>query len=609
MSFPQRLRRRADSCLRALSLALGSLLAGTTCPGQLLIAPEHMFLTNTGSSSLTWRTTGGHFQLFYDASIFLNQGVVGPVRIDRLRFRPAMGISQLGGMTFVGDGSTRGVNLSIGTSAVDLMQASTVFAANRGAMQQVLRHATVQVSASTGGLPNDSIIDVPIPGGFVYDPTSGEDLLVEIDTPAVSGGVMPMMATSHLLSQGCRRLSSGNQQASYGTFSSFANVILFDVSGGPGGVATVEPALSTVVGRGCQRRARSFGQQFPGPAPAFDLPLGSLLRMTPDVPFAPTRYDVTLQQGAVVVPPAGQPVMANDGMPMADDSISQPLDFAAAFTFPFVGGATSVVHASSNGYVELQPTTASFSPFDASLADLVAGPPRLCPAWTDLDPMINTFVNASAGVYFDVDAAGGSARISWLDVGEAATPWPGAVGSTFQVELFADGSVEFRYGAMGPFSSPLRDIVVGFSPGGGLLEPFSLDLDHELPYSTSPTENQELSLAADAPVLGDVMALSVNGIPFGAPIGAQLLSVTRLPGAGFDLAAVGAVGCRQYLDPAASNALVFFGGPTAVRHFAIPGDPAFLNAVFHGQAAAFDPASAGGLVTSNALRFEVGTVR
>ena len=405
---------------------------------QLLVVPDTMQITNTGSSGLTWRSTAFTFQMIYDTTHFTNQGVTGPISIDRMRFRANQGLVNAGGQQYLGDGATFGVNISIGTSATDYAAPSTTFALNRGTMQSVMQFGTVSVAPATGTVPNDYVIDIPIPGGFIYDPTLGADLLIEVDAPAATAA-MPTMATGNVQStHRSVRISQSAQGAATGTFSGFASVVLFDISGGPGGTPAIVAATASPYGQGCYNTTRAFAENFAAPV-GTNFDLGGGLTMVPDVAGAPSSY-VVLPGSSGYYTPTGAPVTTAALGAMGDDSMSGALNLP--FSFPFVGGSTNVIHVTSNGFIQLGATTATTGDFSPTLGEVGTGPARLMPYWHDLHASRNVTLNPAAGIYFDVDAVTNDAYVTFVDVGEFANSAAGVASYNFQVKMSADGTVE-----------------------------------------------------------------------------------------------------------------------------------------------------------------------
>ena len=120
---------------------------------------------------------------------------------------------------------------------------------------------------------------------------------------------IPVMATgSSQTTHRSVRISSATQGAATGTTSGFASVILFDISGGPGGIPVVAAGAAQSYGNGCYNNvSRSFAELFPTTEPSLDL--GAGITMNPDVPGAPTTYVVTPGAGAFVAP-TGTPLLS-----------------------------------------------------------------------------------------------------------------------------------------------------------------------------------------------------------------------------------------------------------------------------------------------------------
>ena len=185
-----------------------------------LILPDNAALTQPSSSTGAWRdsTTGFRSQFIYDTSHFTNLGVTGAIVINRMRFRAANASTTVGG-NYPGNGTSTGIVLDIGTSATDYATPSTTFATNRGTMQNVMTWATVTCAAGAGATPNNYVIDITIPGGFVYDPTLGADLLIDI-TGSDFIGTLPTMSTGvSLAASRCNRVSNTPSTALTGTTS------------------------------------------------------------------------------------------------------------------------------------------------------------------------------------------------------------------------------------------------------------------------------------------------------------------------------------------------------------------------------------------------------
>lgn len=595
----------------AILFAAAAATFAIASPAQLLGAPENTYFTQSTSTGLIWRTTAFRCQLIYDTTHFTNQGVVGPISIDRVRFRAANNNTAAGG-------TYSSVNFAIGTSATDVLAPSLTFASNRGTMQQVLTAGTVVVAAGGGTTPNNYVVDIPIPGGFVYDPTLGQDLILDFDALAPTPTTIPLIAAaSSQTTQRVVRISQNSNTALTGTTSANAGLVLFDISGGPGGVATIVPSTVTSYGLGCyDNDSRAFAELFPVAASTLDL--GAGITLIPDNAGAPTRYVVTPGAGAFVAPTATVPLLNNAATPavMTDDSTSRPLTLTS-FSFPFPGGTTNVLHATTNGEIVLGTTTATGSDFSPTLAEMAvagtathSGRPRLFPCWYDLYANRNVTLNPLAGVHFSEDPVAQTATITWNDVGELATTAAGAKSFNVQAVLSASGQVEIRYGAMSPFGSTSQPKIVGFSPGAPVLTPGSQDFSADMPFLSKAADVARTPLnvaVAGAPVLGSTITINTNNIPAIPGLGVGFLGLTQI-NPGFDLGILGMPGCRSYVSTDFSATLL--GAGTVGFALPIPNTPSLAGFQLFGQSLALDVTAPNAFqaITSNGVAITIGTV-
>ena len=399
-----------------------------------------------------------------------------------------------------------------------------------------------------------------------------------------------------------------------GAITGNASVILFDISGGPGGIPSIVPSTVSTYGSGCYNNvSRAFAELFPVAVPTLDL--GAGITLVPNTPGAPTAYVVTPGAGAFVAPTSTVPLLSNATTPalMTDDATSSALTLTS-FSFPFVGGSTNVLHATTNGEILLGAVTATGSDFSPSLADMAGGTathggrPRLFPCWYDLYASRNVSLNTLAGVHFSEDTVNQTATITWNDVGELATTAAGAKSFNIQAVLSANGTVEIRYGAMSAFGSTAQSKIIGFSPGTPVLAPASQDLSATMPFvsSTSDVPFTPLALAiAPAPKLGSTITITTSNMP-AIGVGVNFLSTVQLPG--IDLGIVGMPGCRAYVNPDLGSTVI--GSPTAAYAFSIPSTPSLVNLQLFSQSLAIDTTlpNAFGAITSNGVAMTIGTV-
>ncbi len=602
----------------------GAMLAlGAGCAAQgYVIAPDNAAITQPTQTTLTWRSAAFHTQWIYDTSHFTNLGVTGSCQITRLRFRSANNTVNAGGQ-YVGDGATVGVTLDIGTCTSDFAAVSSTYGTNRGTMQNVLTFGTVTVAPGAGTTPNNIVIDIPIPGGFAYDPSLGQDLLIDVTGPAFTGSLPLFPTGSSGALHRCARVSGTAASTTGSIVQGGGSIILFDIVGSGGlpdngfGSPILDQASGTAYGTGCgPTRTRSFAELFPAGA-GTTLDLGTSIAMVPDILGAPTSYAV-LPGSAAYLTPAGVPLLNNATVPGAllDDSMSQACNLG--FSFPFPGGSTTVVHANTNGYIVLGPTANSGGDFSATVGELVAvgtsahsGLPRLCPVWYDFHAARNVSTNPAAGLYFDIDPVNQKAYLTWSDFGESATATAGTKSFNFQVELSADGSVEYRYGAMTSFGSTSLTggvKLVGFSPGGGALAPAQTDLSVAIPFLTGSSDLLPLELAVSGSRIGGTATFSTAWVPLPG-VTLTWLSAVQIS-TGLDLTPTGLPGCSAYMDP---TALILdsinFGTGTTSFGVAIPFDLTLIGVNAYAQSAALNPGyNAFGATTSNGVVVHVGTV-
>ena len=120
------------------------------------------------------------------------------------------------------------------------------------------------------------------------------------------------------------------------------------------------------------------------------------------------------------------------------------------FAFPYFDKVYSEVFVHSDGNVTFEEPEASST--SRSFARMAAGPPRISPLFTDLDP-------SRAGAEVSVFLGANRVVVTWRDVPEFRFVGTGRR-QTFQLALHQDGGIEFHYASIN-----LTDIVVGLVPG------------------------------------------------------------------------------------------------------------------------------------------------
>ena len=165
-------------------LSAASLLAQS--PATVTVPVGLAATEGNSNNTYPWgRGTAGalRIQLLYDSTHFTNQSVNSPVLITRLKWRANATTASWTGGTY----NTATVQMS--TAAVDQANPSTTFAANHGADLLTVHTGSVPFLAGAGtgtGLPGPTVVDLPLTVPFLYNPGTGNDLVVDVDIPAGS---------------------------------------------------------------------------------------------------------------------------------------------------------------------------------------------------------------------------------------------------------------------------------------------------------------------------------------------------------------------------------------------------------------------------------------
>jgi hypothetical protein len=489
---------------------------------QHLVLPDSVNLGVVNSTTAVWRSTAGRFQIAYDTTHFTNAGVTGPVLLTHLRFRPRDGESNLGGQVYTG------VTVEVGNCASDYASLGTTFAANRGTMG-ALGTANVVVQPAGGGVPNDYTVDidlVAIGATFLYDPSTGNDLLVDISFPAPSPSAnLPLFAAgSSTLATARARMCSTNTTGALTGALAAAPAMLVDFIGA-GGYAAPQPARIERIGHGCGSTFQSFYQDWQV-SETFDLANTSIM-MLPNSVTAPTGYTVV---SGTTAPDLTKLNVTPDST--ADDAIvSHPL----GFTFNYPSGSTTAIAACTNGYVWLDGamTVADSTPAVTELLGWPTTPytARLAPFWYNFHAGRNATTHPNSGLHVVTDTSGGPGNavcyVTWFNVGRNDVQSAGMSASTFQCVLYeASGIMEMRFGSMQVGANLLG--ITGWSPGrvGGIqsAHPGPIDLSHELalPLVTQPDGGSTVHALSHGtstmlrPILGSTITFQGNNMQAGS---------------------------------------------------------------------------------------------
>ncbi|HEX5054052.1 MAG TPA: hypothetical protein VFZ65_19895 [Planctomycetota bacterium] len=332
----------------------------------------------------------------------------------------------------------------------------------------------------------------------------------------------------------------------------------------PSGIPTADV---TYTGQGCGSCQRSFYEQG-----AFDL--------------ANQAVGLTLQSNVYTVGVGTVPYVAPTGstLSLTDDS---QVSVALPFTLNYPGGSTNTLWVCSNGFVSAASNGTSYTP---SSSEFLNGATRWAGCWRDLNP------GAGGQVRFDSSAS--AVRITFVSVPN----YSGGGLNTFQYTFESNGNVTFRYLTMSANSA-----LVGFTPGGGAIDPGSMDISAALAatFTLCAIDSLGLAMTATAPVLGSTVTFTTTNIPVGSFLGLQILSLTPIT-PGLSLAFLDMPGCELYQS---LDVLQQFATPGSVGSstFSVPNNNGLIGTTLASQSATltvgFNPF---GFLTSNGARLTLG---
>ncbi|HEX6810639.1 MAG TPA: hypothetical protein VF384_03350 [Planctomycetota bacterium] len=572
--------------MRILSTLLGVIaVTSVSATAQSVLIPSTALGPFAGTSG-NYFTAGGinHFQMIYDTSSFTTQGVLSPINITNVQFTYGGGATATNIVTYPL------VSVYLQPAANDWASQSTTFAAN----QTTPLPTTPNFTGSVTTIPGANYVDIALTTPFAYDPTTGVDLLIEVE---VNGAPTPALGNT----QACTYSLTppANACAVIRTVGSITNPI--------GAVSAFVPIVNLVygpvpgaasyqsLGAGCIAQYASMYELFALPA-NWDLN-GSALTFIPASPgYVAVRTGSFLPIGSVQSPPTA--------LTLADD---------AETTVPFTVG--SFVGASgpwanltivSNGVISeaaAHPASVAGGGAPNNNTYLNAAPTAFyCLA--DWDPSVAT---GGGNVWFEESA--GVTTITWENVPNWVTTPPAPGVNTFQFQLYPSGWVTIAWTSVTSFGNN-GGVLVGYSPGGVNLDPGSRDISAigagAVPIASADVPPLTLS-ATNRPVMGATWNLQVSNIEASSLVGLEIFGVVD-PGIN-DLFFLGMPGCglRATLDVA--NAFLVTG-PTHNFSFNVPLIPSLQGFNLYTTTATMQgvPQNAFGWMTSNGIRGTLGPI-
>ena len=162
-------------------LALSALCIPALAQTSTVVVPNGYANTvGNSNNAFPWNraTASMRYQQIYDTSNFTLQGINYPILIQGLRFRPYPGA-----VTSWTGGSWPNIRVDMATCPTDYSAASTTFANNLGANAQTVLQGQVTVAAGStlgAGVLVPWHVNVPFSTPFLYDPTLGGDLTMDV---------------------------------------------------------------------------------------------------------------------------------------------------------------------------------------------------------------------------------------------------------------------------------------------------------------------------------------------------------------------------------------------------------------------------------------------
>jgi len=134
------------------------------------------------------------FQSLYDAKNFTLAGIHSPIVITRLRWRANGAATSVTWPT--GTYSQATVRMSSTSNSSNAAAPLDIFAGNVGADQTTVYSGPVTVICGSGkgvGVPGPWVTDITLSTPFLYDPASGNGLVISCDIPPGAGSQVPLV--------------------------------------------------------------------------------------------------------------------------------------------------------------------------------------------------------------------------------------------------------------------------------------------------------------------------------------------------------------------------------------------------------------------------------
>ena len=169
-----------SSLWAAASVAAATSLLPSLATAQRTVVLPVQAQGNEGSetSSIPFfrDTRSARLQQSYPDQVWADAGVFFPIVIIGMRFRAN------GGEVVATGSQYGGTTVSMSTMPFEHTQLTDTFASNHGADLTVCFTGPVDITPTSGNTPNDFYNNIQFTMPFTYDPTNGDDLLVELQS-------------------------------------------------------------------------------------------------------------------------------------------------------------------------------------------------------------------------------------------------------------------------------------------------------------------------------------------------------------------------------------------------------------------------------------------
>ena len=304
-----------------------------------------------------------------------------------------------------------------------------------------------------------------------------------------------------------------------------------------------------------------------------------------------TGFDITLAPGPGFAVPLGSSLLVGIG---DDDTVDSTT----------VGGTLGMFIGSNGWMATAAGNTNHWAPTGASFS---LNPAAAAYAWTDLQPN----ATGSGGIYYD--EIGTVARVTYDNV----FGWGTTAGNSIQITIdTADGDFTIEFGALST-ANP-ENWLAGYSNGGPVVDPGSIDITAVAPLSLTQVTNVVLDLALNAigrPVQGAsnvAFEVTTSNIPASAISHLAILGLMAPPA---PLDAVGMPGCFLNASIVSLDLQIGIGasGDYTWTAMTLPAGPMFFSGFeFNVQSVIFDTGANNflgmGALTSNGLACTIGDV-